>query len=108
MDVIATHENTDFDGLAAMLAAARLMPGALPALPRRLNRNLRDFLTLYMDELPFVSQDDMPRGDITQLILVDTQYLTILRGVTPTTRIRAIDHHPRAPDLDPRIEFEGE
>ena len=52
MQLILTHENTDFDGLASQLAAWRLYPQALPVLPRRPNRNLRDFLTLYWDELP--------------------------------------------------------
>ena len=45
MEVILTHENTDFDGLASLLAANKLYPEAIPVLPRHLNRNLRHFLT---------------------------------------------------------------
>ena len=44
VQLILTHENTDFDGLASQLAAWKLYPQALPVLPRRPNRNLRDFL----------------------------------------------------------------
>jgi hypothetical protein len=51
MEVILTHENTDFDALASLLGAAKLYPQAKPVVPRRPNRNLRDFLTLYWDEL---------------------------------------------------------
>ena len=47
--LILTHENTDFDGLASQLAASKLYPEAVPVLPRQINRNLRDFLTLYWE-----------------------------------------------------------
>ncbi|MBC7243345.1 MAG: tRNA nucleotidyl transferase, partial [Anaerolineae bacterium] len=53
MIVILTHENTDFDAIAAQLGAWKLHPNALPVVPRHPNRNVRDFLTLYWDELPF-------------------------------------------------------
>ena len=32
MEVILTHENTDFDGLASLLAANKLYPEAIPCL----------------------------------------------------------------------------
>src|SRR5690606_38784089 len=43
MQVILTHERTDFDALASLLAASLLYPDALPVLPRRLNRNVSNF-----------------------------------------------------------------
>ena len=51
MDVIATHANTDFDAFASLLAARRLYPGAVAALPGSLNRNVREFYRLHADEL---------------------------------------------------------
>ncbi|HHE72548.1 MAG TPA: polynucleotide adenylyltransferase, partial [Chloroflexi bacterium] len=101
MEVILTHENTDFDGLASLLAARKLYPEAVPVLPRRLNRNLRHFLTLYWDELPFVSIDDLPRKRIHRVILVDTQNMITLKGMGPWTReVRIIDHHPLSRELE--------
>jgi len=93
--LILTHENTDFDGLASQLAASKLYPEAKPVLPRRLNRNLRDFLTMYGGELPFVSHDDLPRRrQVERIILVDTQTLVTPGGMTDETLVQIIDHHP--------------
>ena len=84
MQIVTSHENTDFDGLASMLGAAKLYPSVTPVLPQRLNRNLRDFLALYWDELPFVRREDMARGRIEVLILVDTQSIPSLKGLSKT------------------------
>ncbi|MBC7251312.1 MAG: CBS domain-containing protein [Anaerolineae bacterium] len=108
MEVILTHENTDFDGLASLLAAKKLYPEAVPVLPRRLNRNLRHFLTLYLDELPFVPIDNLPRERIQRVILVDTQNMITLRGMGPWTReVCIIDHHPLSRELEPGWTYTG-
>ena len=54
MKIILTHEQTDFDGLASLLGAHLLDETAIPVLPRRMNRNVRAFLTIYGVDLPFV------------------------------------------------------
>jgi tRNA nucleotidyltransferase (CCA-adding enzyme) len=109
IQLILTHENTDFDGLAAQLAAWKLYPQAVPVLPRRPNRNLRDFLTLYWDELPYVRYEDLPRRpDIDRIILVDTQTLVTPRGMTGETAVQIIDHHPLSRDLPPNWTYSGE
>jgi tRNA nucleotidyltransferase (CCA-adding enzyme) len=99
MEVILTHENTDFDALASLLGAAKLYPQAKPVVPRRPNRNLRDFLTLYWDELPFLQHDELPRGRIRRVILVDTQTLPHLKGMSRKTEVHIIDHHPLSREL---------
>ena len=43
IDVITTHINADFDCLGAMVAAARLYPGALLAFPGSQEQGVRDF-----------------------------------------------------------------
>lgn len=107
--LILTHENTDFDGLASQLAAWKLYPQAKPVLPRRPNRNLRDFLTLYWDELPFVRYEDLARrADVDRIILVDTQTLVTPRGMSDQTQVQIIDHHPLARDLPPNWTYSGE
>jgi tRNA nucleotidyltransferase (CCA-adding enzyme) len=100
MEVILTHENTDFDALASLLGAAKLYPQAKPVVPRRPNRNLRDFLTLYWDELPFLQYDELPRGSIRRVILVDTQTLPHLKGMSRKTKVHIIDHHPLSRELE--------
>jgi tRNA nucleotidyltransferase (CCA-adding enzyme) len=107
--LILTHENTDFDGLASQLAAWKLYPQATPVLPRRPNRNLRDFLTLYWDELPYVRHEDLPRRmQVERIILVDTQTLVTPRGMTDETVIQIIDHHPLSREMPPRWSYLGE
>jgi len=94
LKVILTHENTDFDAWAAQLAASKLYPDAVPVLPRHLNRELREFLALYGDQLPFVSLDSLPRRRISEVIVVDAQSVGSIRGTGAHTTWRFIDHHP--------------
>jgi len=55
----------------------KLYHHAQPVLPRRLNRNVRDFITLVRrDELPFIHYEDLPRRiTVDLIILVDTPKL---------------------------------
>lgn len=109
MELVLTHENTDFDGLASQLAVWKLYPQAKPVLPRRPNRNLRDFLTLYWDELPYIRYEDLPRRmEIERIFLVDTQTLVTPKGLTGHTTVQIIDHHPLSRDLPPQWTYSGE
>jgi tRNA nucleotidyltransferase (CCA-adding enzyme) len=101
MKCIVTHENADFDAVASLLAAARLYPEACALLPRRVNRNVRDFLTLYWDEFPLTRWEDAPAGKISNLILVDMQQIPPLKGLTPDTLFQVIDHHAPHPSRLP-------
>jgi len=108
IQVILTHEHTDFDGLASLLAASKLFANAIPVLPRRPNRNLQHFLTLYLDALPFVPPDDLPRAHVERAIMVDTQSIITVKGMNADTRIHFIDHHRLDRELKPGMTFEGE
>jgi tRNA nucleotidyltransferase (CCA-adding enzyme) len=108
LEVILTHENADFDAIASLLGAHKLFPEATPVLPRRVNRNCRDFLMLYGVELPFVEPGDVPRGRIRRAILVDTQSLTTLKGMGPGMQVYVIDHHEPDRALRPGWTFSGE
>lgn len=108
MEVILTHENADFDAIASLLGAQKLFPTAVPVLPRRVNRNVSAFLTLYGSELPFVHPDDLVRDEIERAILVDTQSLTTLRGMASDMKVDIIDHHRLDRDLPPNWTFSGE
>lgn len=99
MNVILTHEQADFDALAAMLAASLLHGRAFPVLPHRMNRNVRAFINLYGAELPFIESRDLPAQNIESVTLVDTQSLVTLKGLTRRTRVHVVDHHQIKPDL---------
>ena len=108
LTIILTHEHTDFDALAAMLATAKLYPQALPVLPRQMNRNLVEFLALYGEDLPFINLDDLPRQHVDHAILVDTQTVQPVRGMHSGTTGYVMDHHPQMHELSPGWQFWGE
>lgn len=99
MHVILTHEQADFDAVAAELGAYLLDERAYPVLPRRLNRNVRAFLTLYGAELPFIEVRDLPPGPLETITLVDTQSLITLKGMGQNTAVQVVDHHQQRADL---------
>ncbi|MCB0197683.1 MAG: DHH family phosphoesterase, partial [Anaerolineae bacterium] len=93
MHIIYTHSNADFDAVASLLGAWHLYRDAIPVLPPTLNRNVRDFVTLYESKLPFVRHNDLRRETITQLTLVDTQHIPRLKNLNATVKLHVIDHH---------------
>lgn len=91
--LILTHEHADFDAVASQLAAHKLYPEGVPLLSRRVNRNVRQFLTLYWGVLPFIRPEEWRRQRVEEVILVDTQSLSSVRGLVRQPRVRVIDHH---------------
>jgi tRNA nucleotidyltransferase (CCA-adding enzyme) len=101
MHIILTHEQADFDAMASLLCASLLYERAIPVLPRRMNRNVRAFLTLYGVNLPFVDPRDLSGDPIETITLVDTQSMVSLKGMSSQTQVRVIDHHPTRENLPP-------
>jgi tRNA nucleotidyltransferase (CCA-adding enzyme) len=93
MHLILTHDQADFDAVAALLAARLLEPESMAVLPHRLNRNVQAFLALYGDALPFDIADDLPREPVERVTLVDTHSMPAIRGVGKQTRVHIVDHH---------------
>ncbi len=108
MKLILTHENADFDAVAAQLAAYKLDPVAVPVLPHRLNYNVRDFLNLYGAVLPHVEATDLPRTPVESVTVVDTQSVLTVRGMRPQTPAFIVDHHPPGDDLPDYVTYSGE
>ncbi len=109
MEIILTHKNADFDAIAAMLGAYKLNPQAIPVLPSRVNRNVREFLTLYQNRhssLPFVKADDFRPQSVKHIIVVDTQRFPQMKGVSSKTPITVIDHHVPEANPPPNYRFE--
>jgi tRNA nucleotidyltransferase (CCA-adding enzyme) len=97
-EVIATHSNTDFDAFAAMLAARRLYPDAVVAVPGGLNRNVREFYRLHADELDAVEVARVEPDTIRRLIVVETTSATRLGeleavALDPEVEKVVFDHH---------------
>ncbi len=99
MRIIVTHEQADFDALASLLGAYLLDDLAIPVLPRRMNRNVRAFVTLYGAELPFIDPHDLPNEAVELVCLVDTQSMASVRGVSADTPVHVVDHHPIRPEI---------
>lgn len=93
MHVIVTHPNADFDAVASLLGAWLLYPEAVPVLPSPLNRNVRDFVTLYENRLPFVRQHELDREPVDRITVVDSQQVPTMKGLVAQPQIHIIDHH---------------
>jgi len=107
-ELLLTHETTDFDAFASLMAARRLYPEATPLLGRRMIPPLRHFLALHKDRFPTVRATDLPDavledGAVQRVVLVDTRLAERLaapetiveklrRGEVPAVHI--YDHHP--------------
>jgi tRNA nucleotidyltransferase (CCA-adding enzyme) len=105
IEVILTHEHTDFDALASLLAASLLYPTAIPILPRQLNRNVRNFLALYRNQFPFITYKDLPRHPIQRTIVVDSRAVNWVKGMDNTTPHLIIDHHVNDEPLPPHYQL---
>ncbi len=100
MHIVLTHEQADFDALASLLGGYLLDERAVAVLPRRMNRNVSAFYTLYGADLPFTDPRDLPKGVTVEAItLVDTQSMVSVKGTGPETSVHVIDHHPLRDDL---------
>lgn len=107
MELIVSHENTDFDGLAAAVAARKLYPGAVIGLGHRVSKPIRDFLALHKDRFRTARTDALDLSRVRRLVVVDARGATRLPHVTPVlarrraghpVEVHIFDHHPASPD----------
>ncbi|OWZ83975.1 CBS domain-containing protein [Natranaerobius trueperi] len=73
MKVITSHQNLDFDGLAAMIGYNILNKDSKMVVPPKLNQNVRAFYSLYKDMFPFIEKITFNINEIEELIIVDTR-----------------------------------
>ncbi len=71
MDLITTHVNADFDGLASMIAARKLYPDAVLVFPGGAQEAVRNFLAGH--QLNICRLKDVALERVRRLILVDVQ-----------------------------------
>ena len=111
MEIITTHINADFDGLASMVAAKKLYPKATLVFSGSAERPLRDFLSQDIRNLyGFKKIKHVDLASVTRLIVVDTRQPNRLGPLeeclqNPGIEIHLYDHHPDAPgDMQGDIE----
>ncbi|MDT8334397.1 MAG: CBS domain-containing protein [Desulfurivibrionaceae bacterium] len=102
MEIITTHLNADFDGLASMIAAGKLYPEAELAFAGSQEKNLRKFLANSTRVYQFQRQKNIDLAKVTRLILVDTRQPGRIGNFAkcldnPGLTIHIYDHHPELP-----------
>jgi tRNA nucleotidyltransferase (CCA-adding enzyme) len=112
MELITTHVNADFDGLASMVAARKLYPKATLVFAGSIGRRLDEFLSSDLHNLYHFSKiKDIDLSLVTRLIVVDTRQGDRLDRIqecfhNPGLEIHLYDHHPDAPgDLRGTVEY---
>jgi len=104
MQIITTHLNADFDGLASMIAAQKLYPEAVMAFPGSQEKNLRDFIQeILTDQYTFARLKHIDLKTVTRLIVVDTRIAKRIGAFAacldnPGLSLHLYDHHPDSPE----------
>lgn len=102
MRVITTHTNTDFDGMASMIAAQKLYPDGVLVFPGSQEKAVRDFIAqTLLYRYQFLKAKQIEPSRVTSLVVVDTrssQRLGSLDACLQNTDLELIvfDHHPKA------------
>lgn len=72
MLIATTHKNTDFDGLASVIAATILYPGCVGVVPKMVNKNVEQFLSTHKTAFNLILPHEVPHDEVKKLIVVDT------------------------------------
>lgn len=99
MEIITSHNALDFDGLASMVGASKLYPGAIMVLSGTLPGKLKQFMALYKDTLNIRTPREINLREISRVVVVDTanpKRLAQLRFLSQNQTIdfHIYDHHP--------------
>jgi len=103
LEVIISHQSTDFDSLAAMVAAKKIYKDALLVFTGAVERNVKKFIAIYGELIEITPFKKIKIEEITKLIIVDTR---IKRRIGPFANvinkrdleIHIYDHHPSTAD----------
>lgn len=103
MEIITSHNALDFDGLASMVAANKLYPGAIKVFSGTVSRNIKKFMALYKDLLLIRTPKDINLDLVKKMIIVDTASANRLArlkklALNPNIERHVYDHHPSSAD----------
>ena len=111
MEIITSHTVLDFDGLAAMVAAGKLYPGAVKVFSGTLSKNVKNFMALYKDSVVIKTPREIDTSGVKRVIVVDTangHRLGQLQDLAeqPGIEFHVYDHHPPS-ESDVSLFLEG-
>ena len=72
MLIATTHKNTDFDGLASVIAATLLYPDCVGVVPKMVNKNVDQFLSTHKTAFNLILPNEVQHEKVTKLVVVDT------------------------------------
>lgn len=106
MEIVVTHNNMDFDSLAAQFGVTKLYPAARMVLGYPLTGNVRDFIALNRSNLPIVQAKYLDASKVSRVFIVDCQHAerldeTVRKLILPGAQMRpytVFDHHEPDPD----------
>lgn len=106
MHIVTTHRNTDFDGLASMVAATLLYPGTVAVCPKNVNPNVHRFLSLHKTSFDIILSSEVNLETVTRLIVTDTNQWRRLDRLDHLKEREGVelllwDHHMGIGDLNP-------
>lgn len=98
LQVILSHVNLDFDGLASMLAAQKLYPKAKLILPTKQCKSVERFLAIYRDSITLYYPNQIVWDTVSEVIIVDIASLHRTGEVSKFININTMefivyDHH---------------
>jgi tRNA nucleotidyltransferase (CCA-adding enzyme) len=108
MQIIATHNNADFDALASIIAASILYPKAVPVLPKHLNPNVKAFFSIHKNVFNLKQVKEIDLELVDSLIVVDNNKWSRLGGLESLRKrdeleIILWDHHADDGDIEADI-----
>lgn len=99
MQIVTTHKNCDFDGLASAVAVTLLYPGTVVAVSKAVNPNVKAFLSMHKDVFDIRLPAEIEMDKVKRLFVVDVAQWDRLDGLAALRDrkdldIRVWDHHP--------------
>ncbi len=106
MQIATTHRNTDFDGLASIVAATLVYSDTIAVCPKSVNPNVKRFLSLHKTSFDIILTKEVDKNAVTTLIIADTNQWRRLDGMEQLrdregVEILLWDHHMGIGDINP-------
>lgn len=93
MQIATTHKNTDFDGLASIIAATLLYPGCIGVVPKMTNKNVEQFLSTHKTAFNLILPHEVVHEEVKKLIVVDTDQWQRLDRMDKLAERRDLEIH---------------
>lgn len=109
MQIIVTHNGSDFDALASLVAGTLIYSGAIAILPRNINPNVKGFLSIHKNLFHFYSEKEIEMEYVKSLVVVDTNNWNRIGGINilknrDDLEIIRWDHHIQG-DIEANIQY---